>query len=186
MSKKHKEVTLNAEEIGEGSGAAPRKEEKPLTINRLSDWIHGGLVNALSHLRLSLTLRIALHHAGQMLLTTIPMLLALTITLCALEVPRAREAMRQVAELEPAQELVYSEEQLRSLAASEAYLTEEAVPKGLASFEYRYKLAASSFDKPDADGKKSYTAVLLSHTGGVLCIGEKSVVVSSIRNVSSV
>ena len=152
MSKKHKEVTLSAEAIGEGGGAAPRTEEKPLTINRLSDWIHGGLVNALSHLRLSLTLRIALHHAGQMLLTTIPVLLALAITLCALEVPRAREAMQQVAALEPARETVYSEEQLRSLAASEAYLTEETVPKGMAGFRYRYQLAASSFEGERTDG----------------------------------
>lgn len=165
MNRTHKEVTLSAEATGQAA-PAPQPEEKPLTINRLSDWLHGLLVNVVGHLRLSLTLRIALHYAGQLLRTTIPALLAVSIALCCLEIAPIRDALYEVAGLEPAQGLVYPPEQLTYLTATEAYLTETPYPDGWNGFVERLKLAASTI----GDGEK-HNGVLIychSHRGGLI------------------
>ncbi len=151
--------------MGEGVAEKQHPVEKTLSINRLSDWVHGGLVNAVSHLRLSLTLRIALHYAGQLLLTTIPVLLAVSIALCALEIPHMREVLYQVAEQEPAMGLTYAPEQLRHIAASEAYLTEAPLPDGWDGFGRRFQLAVSSFENGRQDGLLLYCD---SHRGGLV------------------
>lgn len=94
-------------------------------INRLSAWIHHWIANGLSNLRLSLTLRIALHYAGQLLKTTIPALLVLTIVLCAAEVPGAMEAMDQLGSVRPLNGETYALEQLTGLPLKDAWLLEE-------------------------------------------------------------
>lgn len=145
MSKTHKEVTLEGLETEQPVQREKKQIRLPkFSINRLSDWLHGTLVELFSHLRLSLTLRIALHYAGQLLLTTLPLLLAVTITLCLLEVAPAREAMNEVAALEPANGLVYTPEQLLGLKASEAYLTEAPYPAGWNGFTQKLSLSFGS------------------------------------------
>jgi len=165
MNRTHKEVTLSAEETGQ-EAAAPQAEEKTLSINRLSDWTHGLLVDAVSHLRLSLKLRIALHYAGQLLRTTIPALLAVTIALCCLEIAPMRAALYEVASLEPEQGLVYSPQQLTYLTATEAYLTEEPYPDGWNGLTQRVKLSHSTF----TDGVRNNGMLLYchSHRGGLV------------------
>ena len=166
MNRTHKEVTLTPEATGQEATSTPQPEEKPLTINRLSDWTHGLLVEAVSHLRLSLTLRIALHYAGQLLRTTIPVLLVVSIALCCLEIGPMRAALYQVAALEPAQERVYSPEQLAYLTATEAYLTEEPYPDGWDGFTQRIKLSASTLtDGVKHNGVQIYCH---SHRGGLI------------------
>ena len=166
MNRTHKEVTLTPEATGQEAAPSPQPEEKPLTINRLSDWTHGLLVEAVSHLRLSLTLRIALHYAGQLLRTTIPVLLVVSIALCCLEIGPMRAALYQVAALEPAQERVYSPEQLAYLTATEAYLTEEPYPDGWDGFTQRIKLSASTLtDGVKHNGVQIYCH---SHRGGLI------------------
>ena len=166
MNRTHKEVTLTPEATGQEAASTPQPEEKPLTINRLSDWTHGLLVEAVSHLRLSLTLRIALHYAGQLLRTTIPVLLVVSIALCCLEIGPMRTALYQVAALEPAQERVYSPEQLAYLTATEAYLTEEPYPDGWDGFTQRIKLSASTLtDGVKHNGVQIYCH---SHRGGLI------------------
>lgn len=166
MNRTHKEVTLTPEATGQEAAPTPQPEEKPLTINRLSDWTHGLLVEAVSHLRLSLTLRIALHYAGQLLRTTIPVLLVVSIALCCLEIGPMRAALYQVAALEPAQERVYSPEQLAYLTATEAYLTEEPYPDGWDGFTQRIKLSASTLtDGVKHNGVQIYCH---SHRGGLI------------------
>ena len=166
MNRTHKEVTLTPEATGQEAASTPQPEEKPLTINRLSDWTHGLLVEAVSHLRLSLTLRIALHYAGQLLRTTIPVLLVVSIALCCLEISPMRAALYQVAALEPAQERVYSPEQLTYLTATEAHLTEEPYPDGWDGFVQRIKLSTGTLtDGVKHNGVEIYCH---SHRGGLI------------------
>ncbi len=164
MSKNPKEVTLSAEAIGqELPQQAP--EEKQIGINQLSDWMHGIMVNAVSHLRLSLTLRIALHYVWQLLRTTLPVMLAVLLALCILEISPMRQAIVQVAELEPEQGLVYSAQQLSELVATEAHLTEEAYPSGIKGFFSRFELMASTL----FDGVKNGVPIYCnSHRGGLV------------------
>jgi len=164
MNRTHKEVTLSAEATGQ-EAAAPEVTEKPLTINRLSDWTHNLLVNAVSHLRLSLTLRIAIHFAGQLLRTTVPLLLAVFLTLGFLEYPAVTAAFEQVAAVEPAQELRYTPEQLAYLTASEAYLLENPLPDGWNGLGEKVKLTIHSFDQRAKDGILFYCN---SHRGGLV------------------
>ncbi|MBP3651047.1 MAG: HAMP domain-containing protein [Clostridia bacterium] len=166
MNRTHKEVTLTPEATGQEAAPTPQPEEKPLTINRLSDWTHNLLVEAVSHLRLSLTLRIALHYAGQLLRTTIPVMLVISFALCCLEIAPMREALYQVAALEPAQERVYSPEQLTYLTATEAHLTEEPYPDGWDGFVQRIKLSYGTL----TDGVKNNGVEIYchSHRGGLI------------------
>ena len=166
MNRTHKEVTLTPEATGQEAAPAPQPEEKPLTINRLSDWTHNLLMEAVSHLRLSLTLRIALHYAGQLLRTTIPVMLVISLALCCLEIVPMREALYQVAALEPAQERVYSPEQLTYLTATEAHLTEEPYPDGWDGFVQRIKLSTGTLtDGVKHNGVEIYCH---SHRGGLI------------------
>ena len=164
MNRTHKEVTLSAEATGQ-EAAAPEMTEKPLTINRLSDWTHNLLVNAVSHLRLSLTLRIAIHFAGQLLRTTVPLLLAIFLTLGFLEYSAVTAAFEQVAAVEPAQELRYAPEQLANLTATEAYLLENPLPDGWNGLGEKVKLTVHSFDQRVKDGILFYCN---SHRGGLV------------------
>ena len=164
MNRTHKEVTLSAEATGQ-EAVAPEATEKTLTINRLSDWTHNLLVNAVSHLRLSLTLRIAIHFAGQLLRTTVPLLLAIFLTLGFLEYPAVTAAFEQVAAVEPAQELRYAPEQLAYLTATEAYLLENPLPDDWNGFGEKLKLVAGSFDQRTKDGILLYCN---SHRGGLV------------------
>ena len=166
MNRTHKEVTLTPEATGQEATSTPQPEEKPLTINRLSDWTHGLLVEAVSHLRLSLTLRIALHYAAQLLRTTIPVMLVISFALCCLEIAPMREAFYQVAALEPAQERVYSPDQLTYLTATEAHLTEEPYPDGWDGFVQRIKLSTGTLtDGVKHNGVQIYCH---SHRGGLI------------------
>ena len=166
MNRTHKEVTLTPEATDQETVPAPQPEEKPLTINRLSDWTHNLLMEAVSHLRLSLTLRIALHYAGQLLRTTIPVMLVISFALCCLEIAPMREALHQVAALEPAQERVYSSDQLTYLTATEAHLTEEPYPDGWDGFVQRIKLSTGTLtDGVKHNGVEIYCH---SHRGGLI------------------
>ncbi len=147
------------------AAAAQGKEEKEMTINRLSEWTHGLLVNAVSHLRLSLTLRIALHFVGQLLRTTIPALLAVMVALCCIEIPSARDALYAVAAIDPAQTLVYDEAQLAGTGADAAYLLETPMPDGGQGLAKRLQLSWNSFFQEGRDSVKIYCN---SHRGGLV------------------
>jgi len=156
MSKKHKEVTFDPA-ADTPTVVQETAIEKQNTLNRLSDKVHGLLMNAVSHLRLSLTLRIALHSAGQLLRTTIPVLLTVTIALCALEIPHIRTAQSAVAALEPAQELIYAPEQLLGLSVTEAYLLEENAESADMSFGQQVKLLFSTLGQGEPRCIKVYS-----------------------------
>ncbi len=165
----HKEVTIEPEAMETATGPAPSTENSTdWSINRLSDKVHGFLVDAVTHFRFSLTLRIALHFAGQLLTTTLPMLLALMVTLCLLEVPLMRDALNDVAAMEPAQALVYALEQLKGLPVTEAYLladeAQEAEATNGASSQ-RFQRAIRSLGQ---SGWESVEITCDSHRGGLV------------------
>ncbi len=103
-------------------------------INLLSAWMHGWLVKGMSNLRLSLTLRIALHYAGQLLKTTLPTLLALLLVLCAAEVQMAMEAMDDLGADFPENNLEYTAVQLTGQPFAQAWMLEEPIEPGLPGF----------------------------------------------------
>ena len=103
-----------------------KQEERIETwINRLSAKLHGMLASGLSNLRLSLTLRIALHYAGQLLKTTLPVLLVLMLALCAAEMPDAVNAMDQLGGVRPLNGAAYATEQLADLPFLDAWLVDQ-------------------------------------------------------------
>ncbi len=163
MNKTHKEVTLTPEATGQE--AARQKNGDQIAINRLSDWVHTHLVNIFSNIHLSLTLQIAMHYGVQLLRTTLPVLLAVMIALCALEVPHIQGALQEVASLEPANGLVYTEEQLTGTDAKEAYLLEEPIPEGRKGWGKKISLAAESFRKDSPEGLLVYGG---SEQGGLV------------------
>jgi len=128
-------------------GDAERREENAW-INRLSAWVHGWLVKGMSNLRLSLTLRIAMHYAGQLLKTTIPVILVLMVMLCAAEVPAANGAMDALSEMRPAEGMVYSADQLKGLPFAQAWLVDPPLETGIAGLGEKTVLMFSRWNEP--------------------------------------
>lgn len=114
-------------------------------INRLSARLHSMLVSGVSNLRLSLTLRIALHYAGQLLKTTLPVLLAVMIALIIAEMPTAREAMQDLGSVRPLNGRTYAPEQLVGLPLNQAWLMEEPLMSGIAGLDEKISLMFSQW-----------------------------------------
>lgn len=132
-----------AEGDGEAAFVRPRKPWRREGGAPLGFHMRYGFSKLLSNLRFSLTLRIALHYGGQLLRTTVPVLLVLTATLVVAEVPRATRAIDALAETPPALEERYSPQQLASLGIDEAYLLREPLPGGLQGWGPKLALAFS-------------------------------------------
>ena len=110
--------------------ARRKKSERDSVINRFSFSLHGFLSKLLSNLRLSLTLRISLHYAGQLMLSTLLVLTVSMLALCVAQIPTANESMDELSLMKPADGVRYSEAQLKGLPVSEAYLTDELLDNG--------------------------------------------------------
>ena len=76
-------------------GAERKAPERDHWLNRLSQRIHRWLAKGVSNLRLSLTLRIALHYAGQLLKTTLPMMGVLLMALWLTQIPFAAALLKK-------------------------------------------------------------------------------------------
>ena len=124
-------------------GGAERREEKKRFTLPVRKW----LSTAMSSLRMSLTLRIAIHYVFQLLRTTIPALVILTAALVLMTVPQADSALDQLSRIRPQNDQHYTTAQLTGLPFEEAYLTEKTVDEGLAGMAQRLALAFSDFDK---------------------------------------
>ena len=118
---------------------ARRVEKKPKErkINRLSSVIHRWLVMGVSNLRLSLTLRIALHYAGQLLRTTLPMMAALVLVMCLAEMPEATHALNNLAVLTPEDGKAFTQQQLLGTPFEQAEMTDFVVSDGFSGFVTR-------------------------------------------------
>ena len=119
------------------------KKTKERKINRLSSVIHRWLVMGVSNLRLSLTLRIALHYAGQLLRTTLPMMAALVLALCLMEVPEASQALESLAAFTPENGKVYTRQQLLETPFEQAEMTDFVVSSGFSGFAMRMGMLLS-------------------------------------------
>ena len=146
MSKKKKEKTASrAPDADWPLGKAGRKGESGL--DRFSHAVHATLVRLMSNLRLSLTLRIALHFAGQLLLTTVPVLVVAMGALCVAQMPAADRALEALSALTPGSDGVFASADLEGLPFTEAYLLPEPFDGGLAGLTQRLVLLFSDFEK---------------------------------------
>lgn len=126
-------------------GAERREERNDNWLSAFSQRLHSLLVKGVSNLRLSLTLRIALHYAGQLLRTTLPMaavLLCVLFVFCYLPVEQELDALSQVV---PQQGTAYSQSQLAGTSFTEAIVS----PAPVENVSQRISLAFSSFRNQD-------------------------------------
>lgn len=108
--------------------AKPRNADvkKESAINRFSLGLNGSLVKLFSNLRLSLTLRIALHYAGQLLRSTFSMLVVVMIALAISQFPIVSDTLDKLSLMKPENGMEYSQAQLQGMPASDAYLIDES------------------------------------------------------------
>ena len=99
-------------------------------FNHLSETLHRSLSNILSNLRFSLTFRIALHYAWQLLRTTFSYLLIMILVYAFAQAPGMSRTIRRVAALEPANGEAYTAEQIMEEGV-EARRVSGALPKGM-------------------------------------------------------
>ena len=122
--------------------------EKDLAINRASFRLHSFLVKLFSNLRLSLTLRISLHYAGQLLKTTLLVLLVAMVALCAAQVPTIRDTMDGISAMAPTDGDSYTAEQLAPYPVSAAYVTEELLDNNISSLPRKTAIFFSQIADP--------------------------------------
>ena len=115
--------------------------------DRLGQAVKRKWQGALSNLRMSLTLRIALHYALQLARTTIPALLLLTASLVLMTIPRADQAMDELMQLKPQNGVYFTQAQLTSLPFEEAWITQNGPEPGFAGMKERIVLAFSDVEK---------------------------------------
>ena len=99
----------------------------------------------LSNLRFSLTLRIALHFAGELLRTTTLILLALTIAFASAQVPDISSAMDELTKELPKEGRTFTARQLEALLPERAYYLEQPIEKNLPGFFEKVQLTFSEF-----------------------------------------
>ena len=117
--------------------------EKELAINRASSKLHGFLVKLFSNLRLSLTLRISLHYAGQLLKSTLLVLAAAMTALSIAQIPRVNRTMDALAAIVPLSGSEYTASQLAPYPVSDAYVTEELLDNSVKDFPRKAQLFVS-------------------------------------------
>ena len=122
-----------------------QRREKELWLNRFSEKVHRWLAGLMSNLRLSLTLRIALHYAGQLLRTTLPMLMVWTIVFLATQFPSVSRELDTLSLILPAEGRVYSQEQLRGTPFTHVELMPEQLPDGFWGWIKQISIAFSEF-----------------------------------------
>ena len=78
-------------------------------FNRASRGLHSRLAGLLSNFRLSLTFRIAIHYCWQLLRTTLPIMLVVTLVFACTQVPGIEAAIGRAAQAEPDDGSSYSQ-----------------------------------------------------------------------------
>ena len=106
---------------------AKRQSGEMHGFNRASRGLHGRLAGLLSNFRLSLTFRIAIHYCWQLLRTTVPVMLVVTLFFAFAQIPGIEEALSRVVQAEPDDGRAYSQLLLRD-ASLEARLTDMDYP----------------------------------------------------------
>ncbi len=137
---------MNKQEENWPLGGAERREDPAeLWINRFSAWLHNWLAKGMSNLRFSLTLRIALHYAAQLMKTTFFVLTVLMLVLCISEFQTAQSAMQELGSLRPLNGKSYAPDQLLGFPFAQAWLMEEPILSGVAGLGEKIPLMFSQW-----------------------------------------
>lgn len=124
----------------------PQEGSRSFTsLNRLSARIHHTLMSLLSNLRLSLTLRVAIYAAGQLLRTTVLMLMVAMLAICVAQIPIINQGVDTVIAMTPAEPEAYSAEQLTNLPFSQVYLLPQPYSDGPSRWVNQLVLLFSDF-----------------------------------------
>lgn len=143
--REEREVTTEEWPLGGAKRSAEKKAEN--SVNRLSARLHRWLAAGVSNLRLSLTLRIAMHYAWQLLRTTLlAMLIASAAVVCS-QLPMVDKAMDELSLMRPEDGMIYSQSQLLGTPFEEAQMLDEPLPGGFAGLGLKWSLAFSEFEK---------------------------------------
>lgn len=114
--KKNKKVVIvkGAKKVGKVKKAKGTQQEVSidLGINKLSQRSHKSLRNILSNLRFSLTFRIALHYAWQLLRTTFSHILIMTLFFMLAQMPGMSRTIHRIHALEPGNGTYYTAQQI--------------------------------------------------------------------------
>ncbi len=111
--------------------------------SRVSAVVRAMVAKAVSNLRFSLTFRIAMHYAGQLLKSALPVCCVLVLALCASEMPAANRTLDALALMTPENGRQYSAAQLAGLDVYEAWMPEKDIPVGVAGYGERSRLLFS-------------------------------------------
>jgi hypothetical protein len=117
-----------------GERAAARAKAKGQGRATVRIFIGQWFRSIFSNLRFSLTLRIALHYSGQLLHTTVLILLAFTVAYGIAQIPSVNQTLDAVAAVAPADGNAYTAGQLTGLPLNGAYLLDEPLPDDVNGF----------------------------------------------------
>lgn len=159
---KHEKTNPADWPLGDPQRAEPPKEK---LFVRLSGSIKQRLARAVSNLRLSLSLRIALYYARQLLFTTLPAMIILMAVLCCAEIRPAEKAMDELVAIRPANGREYAQEQLLGLPFENAYLLEKTIAEGVAGIGEKLSLA---FSQMQQNGETCIQLYVDTAVGGVV------------------
>lgn len=139
------EAQQEAEKQARQERKEQRRQKKPserlvAVLNRMSRRVHGAAMGLLSNLRLSLVLRVALYASGQMLRTTLPMLLTVCVAFFAAQGLALDRSVDRVLAEQPAQESAYDSAQLKDHPFSAVYVLETPLEDGLRGWPGRIGL----------------------------------------------
>ena len=102
---------------------AKREQGEARGFNRLSQRLHRALSQLTSNFRLSLTFRIAIHYGMQLMRTTVPVCLIVTLFYAGAQVPGMTRTLRRIAEADIPESGVYAPEVIQ-----DADVTAEIIP----------------------------------------------------------
>jgi len=129
--------------------AAARAETTERGIARFTGALGRWLKQTFSNLRFSLTLRIAIHYSGQLLKTTLPMLVIFTIVFAIAQIPSVNATFDTLAAIAPADGQTYTAEQLSDLPVNEAYYLDTPLSEDMDGFFKQVQMAFSNLQATD-------------------------------------
>ncbi len=139
------EAQQEAEKQARQERKEQRRQKKPserlvAALNGMSRRVHGAVMGLLSNLRLSLVLRVALYASGQLLRTTLPMLLAVSVAFFAAQAPALDRSIDRILTEQPAQTNAYDAGQLTDQPFSAVYVLEKPLEDDLRGWPRRVSL----------------------------------------------
>lgn len=110
------------------SSSGASVEAQARGFNRLAQELHGALSRLMSNLRLSLTFRIAIHYAFQLLCTTPLTCLFITLCFAGAQVPGMQQTIQRIAVLTPDASGIYAAQDIQQQGVA-AWVEPGALPE---------------------------------------------------------